>query len=141
MLPVMLLSGMLLIFANMSVEPIITLYVAQFVHQPHQVTLMAGVTMSAAALGSILSAARLGRLADRIGHWRVLIAGQAVAALLLILQAFITSARQLVALRFCMGVALGGLLPCIASLIRHHAPAGQTGKALGFSTSAQYVGR
>ncbi|QNU45514.1 MFS transporter [Mixta calida] len=141
MLPVMLLSGMLLIFANMSVEPIITLYVAQFVHQPHQVTLMAGVTMSAAALGSILSAAWLGRLADRSGHWRVLIAGQAVAALLLIPQAFITSAWQLVALRFCMGVALGGLLPCIASLIRHHAPAGQTGKALGFSTSAQYVGQ
>ncbi|AUX95011.1 MFS transporter [Mixta gaviniae] len=140
-MPVMLLSGMLLIFANMSVEPIITLYVAQFVHAPHQVTLMAGFTMSAAALGSILSAAWLGRLADRIGHWHVLIAGQAAAALLLIPQAFITSAWQLVALRFLMGVALGGLLPCIASLIRYHAPAGQTGKALGYSTSAQYIGQ
>ena len=140
-LPLMLLTGMLLIFANMSVEPIITLYVAQFIQQPHQITLMAGVVMSAAALGSILSAAWLGRLADRIGHWRVLIAGLLVAALLLIPQAFITSAWQLVALRFWMGGAMGGLLPCIASLIRHHVPTEQVGRALGWSTSAQYVGQ
>ena len=140
-LPLMLLTGMLLIFANMSVEPIVTLYVAQFVDQPQRITLVAGVVMSAAALGSIISAAWLGRLADRTGHWPVLIGGLFAAAALLIPQAFITSAWQLVVLRFFMGVALGGLLPCIASLIRHHVPNEQVGKALGWSTSAQYIGQ
>lgn len=140
-LPLMLLTGMLLIFANMSVEPIVTLYVAQFVHQAQRITLMAGIVMSAAALGSIISAAWLGRLADRIGHWPVLIGGLSAAALLLIPQAFINSAWQLVALRFLMGIALGGLLPCIASLIRHHVAHEQVGRALGWSTSAQYVGQ
>jgi MFS family permease len=140
-LPLMLLTGILLIFANMSVEPIVTLYVAQFVQQPQRITLIAGVVMSAAALGSILSAAWLGRLADRIGHWKVLTGGLFAAALLLIPQAFITSAWQLVALRFLMGLALGGLLPCITSLIRHHVAAGQVGRALGWSTSAQYIGQ
>ena len=140
-LPLMLFTGMLLIFANMSIEPIITLYVAQLVRQPQHITLTAGVVMSAAALGSIISAAWLGRLADRVGHWPVLIGGLFAAAALLIPQALVTSAWQLVALRFLMGIALGGLLPCIASLIRHHVAPEQVGRALGWSTSAQYVGQ
>lgn len=140
-LPLMLLTGMLLIFANMSIEPIITLYVAQFVPQADRIAPVAGVVMSAAALGSIISAAWLGKLADRVGHWPVLTGGLLAAALLLIPQAFITSAWQLVALRFFMGMALGGLLPCIASLIRHHVAHQQVGRALGWSTSAQYVGQ
>jgi MFS family permease len=44
-------------------------------------------------------------------------------ALLLIPQAFVTAGWQLVGLRFLMGLALGGLLPCVASLIRHNVPA------------------
>lgn len=139
-LAAMLVTGLLLMFANMSIEPIITVYVAEFV-DPARVTLIAGITMSAAALGSILSASRLGRLADRIGHWNVLIGAIAVAALLLIPQAFVTTAWQLVLLRFLMGVALGGLLPCIASVIRHSVPDQVAGTALGYSTSAQYVGQ
>lgn len=137
----MLFTGMLLLLANMSIEPIITLYVAQLVEDPQRVTLMAGVTMSAAALGSIVSASRLGRLADRIGHWRIITTALAVAALLLIPQAFVTSDRQLVGLRFLMGLALGGLLPCVTSVIRHSVPDGITGRVLGLATSSQYVGQ
>lgn len=137
----MWLSGMLLIFANMSIEPIITLYIAQFVHGDHAVTVTAGLVMAAAALGSILSAPRLGRVADRIGHARVLIFGLLVCALLLIPQAFISAAWQLVVLRFLMGMALGGLMPCVTALIRHNVPQRQVGKMLGYATSAQYVGQ
>lgn len=137
----MWLSGMLLIFANMSIEPIITLYIAQFVHGDHAVTVTAGLVMAAAALGSILSAPRLGRLADRIGHARVLIYGLLFCALLLIPQAFISAAWQLVVLRFLMGMALGGLMPCVTALIRHNVPQRQVGKMLGYATSAQYVGQ
>ncbi|MBP2196150.1 MFS transporter [Pantoea cypripedii] len=137
----MWLSGMLLIFANMSIEPIITLYVGQFVTGDHAITVTAGLVMAAAALGSIVSAPRLGRLADRIGHGRVLVYGLIACALLLIPQAFITAAWQLVALRFLMGMALGGLMPCVTALIRHNVPQAQVGKMLGYSTSAQYVGQ
>lgn len=131
-LPVMamLITGTLLMLANMSIEPIITLYVAQLV-SGQQVTFVAGLVMAAAALGSILSASRLGRLADRVGHWRVIIGCLLVAAVLLIPQAFVTAGWQLVALRFCMGLALGGLLPCIASVIRHSVPAAKVGGHLG----------
>ena len=45
------------------------------------------------------------------------------------------------ALRFLMGLALGGLLPCIAAVIRHNVPEGSAGGVLGYSTSAQYAGQ
>lgn len=137
----MLFTGMLLMLANMSIEPIITVYVAQLVADPSRVTVVAGVVMSAAALGSILSAARLGRLADRIGHWNVIIGCLAVAAVLLLPQAFVTAGWQLIGLRFLMGLALGGLLPCIASVIRHSVPEHTAGGMLGYSISAQYTGQ
>jgi MFS family permease len=137
----MLFTGMLLMLANMSIEPIITVYVATLVEDPNRVTMMAGLVMSAAALGSILSASRLGKLADRVGHWNVIVGCLAVSALLLVPQAFVTSGWQLVVLRFLMGLSLGGLLPCIASVIRHNVPERVAGNMLGYSTSAQYTGQ
>ena len=137
----MLITGALLMFANMSIEPIITVYVQTIVPYPNQVTLVSGVVMSAAALGSIISASRLGRLADRIGHWTVIAGCLLAAAALLIPQAFVTAGWQLIGLRFLMGLALGGLLPCVATVIRHNVPDKSTGAILGYSTSSQYVGQ
>ncbi|MBB4274383.1 MFS transporter [Rhizobium mongolense] len=137
----MLATGLFLMLANMSIEPIITVYVAQLVEDQGRVTMTAGIVMSATALGSILSASRLGKLADRIGHWPVIAGALAVAALLLIPQAFVTNSWQLIALRFLMGIALGGLLPCITAVIRHSVPDSAAGSILGYSISTQYVGQ
>ncbi|KQU79602.1 MFS transporter [Mesorhizobium sp. Root102] len=137
----MLATGMLLSFATMSIEPIITVYVQELIEDQSRVTLISGVVMSAAALGAILSASHLGKLADRVGHWNVIIGALAVSALLLIPQAFVTQSWQLIGLRFLMGLALGGLLPCITSVIRHNVPDGVGGNVLGLSISAQYVGQ
>ena len=137
----MLAMGMLLMFANMSIEPIITVYVAQITVNPARVTVVAGLVMSAAALGSILSASWLGKLADRTGHWTVIIGCLLVCAGLLVPQAFVTAGWQLVVLRFLMGLSLGGLLPCVATVIRHNVPERNAGTILGYSTSSQYVGQ
>jgi MFS family permease len=136
----MLWTGLLLMIANMSIEPIITVYVQQLV-APSRVTFISGVVMSVAALGSILSASYLGKLADRIGHWNVIIASLTVSAFLLIPQAFVTADWQLILLRFLMGLALGGLLPCIASIIRHNVPENMAGGILGYSVSSQFAGQ
>ncbi|NTS31120.1 MFS transporter [Phyllobacterium sp. BT25] len=138
---VMLLAGMLLMLANMSIEPIITVYVAQLVADPAKITLVSGVVMSAAALGSILSASRLGKLADRVGHWNIIVGALGVSALLLVPQAFVTESWQLIVLRFLMGLSLGGLLPCITAVIRHNVPDNAAGSILGYATSSQYVGQ
>jgi|GEM_PF-58188 MFS family permease len=137
----MLATGLLLMFANMSIEPIITVYVRTLVADPRQVTFIAGLVMSAAALGSILSASYLGKLADRIGHSRVIIHALIVAALLLIPQTFVATGWQLIALRFLMGLALGGLLPCITAVVRHNVPDHCVGSVLGYSLSSQFAGQ
>lgn len=135
----MLVVAGVLMFSTMSIEPIITVYLMQL--QAQHLTLMAGLVMSAAALGSIVSASRLGKLADRVGHWQVVTCCLGAAALLLIPQALVTQPWQLVVLRFFMGLALGGLLPCIASIIRHSVPPAIAGRMLGYSTSSQYLGQ
>ncbi|MDB5362636.1 MAG: major facilitator superfamily 1 [Rhodospirillales bacterium] len=137
----MLATALMLMFANMSIEPIITVYVAQLVADPGRIALMSGLVMAASALASILAAPRVGRLADRIGAWPVVIGCLVASGLLLIPQAFVTDAWQLVALRFLMGLALAGLLPSVTALIRHSVPDGVTGGVLGYSQSAQYMGQ
>ena len=136
----MLATTMLLMLANMSIEPIITVYVGQLLHGG-DVALVSGVVMSASALGSILAAPRLGRLADRVGAWTVILGCLIATALLLIPQAFVVNAWQLVALRFLMGLSLAGLLPSINALLRHSVPDGVVGTILGYAISAQFAGQ
>jgi MFS family permease len=137
----MLATALLILFANMSVEPIITLYMGAITADPARVVWMSGLAMAAAALGSILAAPRVGRLADRVGHARVVVACLALAAVLLVPQAFVTAGWQLIGLRFGMGLALGGLLPAVTALIRHSVPDRVSGSVLGYAQSAQYLGQ
>ena len=137
----MLITAMLLMLANMSIEPIITVYVAQLMPAGGDVVLTAGLVMAAAAIGSVLAAPRLGRMADRIGHWNVIIMCLLACGVLLVPQAFVTNRWQLIGLRFLMGISLAGLLPAIAATIRHSVPQGAAGTILGYNTSAQYAGQ
>ena len=136
----MLVTAMLLLLANMSVEPIITVYVGQFV-APAQVVFNAGLVMAASAIGSIIAAPRLGRLADRVGAWNLIIVCMLICGGLLIPQAFVTNIWQLIGLRFLMGMSLAGLMPSINATIRHNVPQTVAGTILGYGTSAQFAGQ
>jgi MFS family permease len=70
----------------------------------------------------------------------VAVLGMLVCALLLLPQAAVGNAWELLALRFAMGVALAGLMPSITSLIRHAVPAAIAGRILALNISAQYAG-
>jgi MFS family permease len=136
----MLGTGTLLTLANMSVEPIITVFMARLVPAAH-VTVYAGLAMSAAALGSVLAAPPLGRLADRIGPRRVVLGSLLGCALLLLPQAAVTAGWQLVLLRLLMGMALAGLMPAITSVVRHAVPDRVAGQVLSWGITTQYVGQ
>ncbi|NPD66157.1 MFS transporter [Lichenicola cladoniae] len=137
---VMLLTGALVTLATMSIEPIVTIYVAQLMPSGAAVTMMSGAIMSAGALGSVVAAPRMGRLADRIGQRKVVVGGLIASGLLLLPQAAVGNAWELLGLRFLMGIALAGLIPAITSMIRHAVPARVAGQILALNTSAQYVG-
>jgi len=134
-------TALLVLFSNMSIEPIITVYLGELRVERAHVVLDAGIVMAASAFGSILVAARLGRLADRIGGWKVIIYCLLAAGVLLVPQAFVTQWWQLAALRFLMGMALAGLLPSVAKVIRQSVPEQALGRVLGYSQSSQYAGQ
>jgi MFS family permease len=138
---VLLVTASLLMLATMSIEPIVTVYIRQLDPGTGHVAALAGVVMAIGAGGSIVSAPRVGRLADRLGYERVITACLAVAAVMLALQALAQNVWELGALRLAMGLALGGLLPTISAAIRHTVPDGVVGRVLGLSVSAQYVGQ
>ena len=102
---------------------------------------VAGIVMACSAFGSMVMAARLGALADRVGGWNVIIGCLFATGLVMIPQAFVTEWWQLAALRGLMGMTLAGLLPSIAKLVRQAVHEQESGKMLGYLQSAQYAGQ
>jgi MFS family permease len=134
-------TAMMVLFANMSIEPIITVYIRGLGVPTVNLTRVAGIVMASSALGSILTAAKLGALADRVGGWKVIIGCLLATGLVLVPQAFVTHWWQLAALRCLMGMTIAGLLPSIAKLVRHSSDDARSGKMLGYLQSAQFTGQ
>lgn len=137
----LLAIGSMAMFATTAIEPILTLVVGGLDASSEHLSGLAGVVFTATALGSILSAPQLGRLADRHGHQVVIVGSLTTAALLALLQAQVSDLWQLVVLRFLMGVALGGLLPSVTAAVRALVPQQRIGRVLGLGVSAQYAGQ
>lgn len=134
------LSG-LLTFATFSVEPVITVFVRELDGASGNLPIRAAIVFSLTAFGTIVSAPLLGRLADRIGHLRVLGASLAAASALLAAQSLATSLPLFAGLRFGTGLALGGIAPTVVATIRALLPEGTVGLVLGYNVSAQYLGQ
>lgn len=137
----LLMTAMMVLLANMSIEPIITVYIGHLGVAFDDQARIAGIVMACSALGSILTAARLGALADRVGSWKVIIACLVLTGIVMVPQAFVTQWWQLAVLRGLMGMTLAGLLPAIAKLIRQSVEEHNSGKILGYLQSAQFSGQ
>jgi MFS family permease len=131
----------LLMFATVSVEPIISEHVRELTGAEANVAIFAAMVFSLTALGTILSGPGLGRLADRVGAMRVLTASLVAATLLLAIQSFATDLMTFAVLRFLTGIALGGITPTVVSALRKIVPDARVGLVLGYNVSAQYVGQ
>ncbi len=136
----MFITTFMIQFANMSIEPIVTVYVQQLVRDAAHVALISGVVVSASGLAAVLSASRLGKLSDQIGPQKVLLFCLISSAFLIIPQAFVQSPWQLVILRFLLGIATAGMLPAVNSLVRFNVPDAVSGRVFGYNQSAQYLG-
>lgn len=123
-----------------SVEPIITLYIAQLSPDTSHVALLAGVAFSTSGLANIIAAPKLGKLSDKIGAEKVMLGALVVAGLVFIPQAFVQTPWELIALRFILGLAAGGLIPSVNVLIKKITPDRFIGRMFGLSMSAGYLG-
>lgn len=140
-LAALFVTAMMVLLSNMSIEPIITVYVAQLGVVGGKLATVAGIVMACSAFGSMIMAARLGALADRIGAWKVIVGCLLATALVMLPQAFVAHWWQLAVLRGLMGMTLAGLLPSIAKLVRQTVDDGASGRMLGYLQSAQYAGQ
>ncbi|MCO7175871.1 multidrug efflux MFS transporter [Sporolactobacillus kofuensis] len=136
----MFLTTFMVQLANMSIQPIITVYVKMLSQSSAHLELMSGIVVAAAGLASVLSAPFLGKLSDKIGPRRILIYSLIFTGVVFIPQAFVTNAWQLTVLRFMLGLATAGILPAINTIVKKMAPASITGQLFGYNQSAQFLG-
>lgn len=128
-------------FASSAVQPIIPLYVEQIAHETAgNASTLAGITLGTLGLTSAISAVYFGRLGDRIGHRRILLACALGAGLLYLPMAVVQATWQLIVLQGLFGVAAGGLIPTANALVGAAAPPERRGALYGMTASAAALG-
>ncbi len=136
----MFITSFILQLAYYSIEPIMTVYITQLSTNTAHIALISGMAFSASGLAVIIAAPRLGKLSDKVGPQKVMLAALIVAGVLFIPQAFARNPWQLMGLRFLLGFATAGLTPSINTLLKKITPKAITGRVFGFNISAFYVG-
>lgn len=130
----------LLQFAMLSPMSLLPLYVQELHGSQKDLALLAGIVSAVTGLSNMICSPILGKLSDRIGSHRILTVCLIGAACSLIPQAFVNQVWQLAAVRFVLGIFMGGLLPSVNSLIRKYTPDGMESRAYSFNSSTLALG-
>jgi len=133
-------TTMVIQMCNGSVNPILTLFVRELAPTAENIAFLSGVIAALPGISALIAAPRLGRLGDRIGTQRILLATMVVSLLLLIAMSFVTSATQLGVLRFLLGFADGAMMPAVQTLLVRHSRDNITGRIFGYNQSFMYLG-
>ncbi|MEZ4521993.1 MAG: MFS transporter [Thermomicrobiales bacterium] len=124
---------------NSAIQPIMPLYVKDLASSGSVATL-AGLTLGIAGLTSALSAITLGRMADKIGHRRILVPAAFATAILYLPMALAQSPWQLIIVSGLVGIAAGGVAPSANAVISNLTPASRRGAIFGFTSSVTALG-
>jgi MFS transporter, DHA1 family, multidrug resistance protein len=121
--------------------PVLPLFVAQLLRGEGGVSTFTGLVVGASSAAGTASALYLGRLGDRLGHRRVLIAATIAAALCFAPQFFVAAGWQLLVLQALTGAATGGMGPAISALLARYTPPGEEGVVYGLDNSISAAAR
>lgn len=106
----------------------------------HPATWQLGLLSSTALLAAFLGATLFGRLADVWGRKRIYGVEAALMAIAAMASAFAPSIMWLIAIRFVLGIGIGGDYPVSAVLMSEYANTKDRGRLVGMVFSMQAVG-
>ena len=133
-----------LIFAQvtaLAAQPVIPLFVQEMVGANSALlATFAGAAFAVVGVGDLIASPMLGKRSDVIGYRRVVLICLAGCALFTIPQAFTNNIWVFLALRFCVGLFLGGIIPTANAWIGRLFAPERRGMVYGFSYSASFVG-
>lgn len=135
----LLVSFFLSAFAVTFVGPIFPLFVER-VAQTARAATVTGQLMGVGGLAAGIACIIVGRLADRLGHRRVLIVSSAGSALFSIPHAVVQTVGQLFGLRIGWGLVSGGARPAMTAMIGASVSSDTFGRSFGITTSAMCLG-
>jgi len=136
---VVALSGFYL--GSTTSRSLLPLFVESLLPDPGAVNTSTGAIYGIGAIASALAAVFIGRLSDRVGHRKVLIACCVGAMLGFLGQAVSPDFGVLLATSFVTGIFTGGIIPAANAALARDAPREQQGAIYGVSNSANAAGR
>ena len=125
---------------NGSIGPILALFIKHLSPESSNIAFMSGFIAAVPGISALFSAPRLGKLGDRIGTARVLMATLIFSVVLFFAMAWVTSPLQLAVLRFLLGFADGAMLPAVQTLLVKYSSDQVTGRVFGYNQSFMYLG-
>ncbi|MHB0859206.1 MAG: MFS transporter [Anaerolineae bacterium] len=128
-------------FALSVLSPILALYIETLTAETSRLGTLAGGVIAASAVTSALAAFFVGRLGDRFGQKRALLACMVGMALIYIPQALARNATDLMLLRGVQGLFMGGIMPTANALLAQSTDADRRGAVFGAAAGAQAGGR
>ncbi|MEQ6205790.1 multidrug efflux MFS transporter [Enterococcus mundtii] len=105
-----------------TISPILTLYIRELSGDTSNILFVSGLIVSVSGVSAVFSSPRLGKLGDKIGNQKVLLAGLVLSFCCYLPMAFVTTPLQLGILRFILGFSTGALMPSINTLISKITP-------------------
>ncbi|GJL41370.1 TPA: multidrug efflux MFS transporter [Enterobacter chengduensis] len=133
-------TTMVIQLCNGSVGPILALFIKSMEPESTNIAFLSGMIAAVPGVSALISAPRLGKLGDRIGTARILMATLIVAVVLFFAMSFVTSPLQLGVLRFLLGFADGAMLPAVQTLLVKYSSDQVTGRIFGYNQSFMYLG-
>ncbi len=133
-------TTMIIQVATGSIAPIMTLYVRELAGNVGNIAFISGMIASVPGVAALMSAPRLGRLGDRIGPEKILVAALLISVLLLVPMAFVQTPWQLGLLRFLLGAADGALLPAVQTLLVYNTTQQIAGRVFSYNQSFRDIG-
>jgi DHA1 family multidrug resistance protein-like MFS transporter len=122
------------------VQPIVPLFVRDLVGNAPWLATAAGAAFAVTGLADLIGSPFLGKRSDVIGYRRVLTISLLGVAVFTIPQALVHSIWAFLALRFGVGIFLGGVLPTANAWIGTMFPVERRGQVYGVVASATFMG-